>query len=146
MLLYQKYVAGSKGHPKVLMPHRPFQWPFFPTTFILLFLSAGKRANEEDTHSSLLRSPETNSPARRNNNNAHGTPQTGVDLVVVGEQRRQQQQQQQQKMARSSLLLMLSVLPFFISAQVFFSRFLCSRFCAGVVCGKFVFALLLWGI
>lgn len=134
MLLYQKHVAGSKGHPKVLMPHRPFQWPFFPTTRTLSCFSvqengptkthacrscvAPKRTAQPDATTTHTHSPDRRRSCRR------GRTRTTTAAAA--------------KMARSSLLLMLYVLPFFISAQVFFSHFLCSRFCAGVVCLLFV--------
>jgi hypothetical protein len=146
MLLYQKYVAGSKGHPKVLMPHRPFQWPFLSHNFnFILFLSVQEENGPTKTHT--RRSCETNSPARRDNN-AHALPRPAS--ILSSWKNNDDNSSSSKKDGEIKLAFDALCPPILHLRSGIFSRFLCSRFCAGgclfVVCGKFVFALLLWGI
>ncbi len=134
--LVSKSLAGSKEHPKVLMPHRPFQWPFSRTTWTLSCFSVQENGpTKTHTRRSCVVPKRTAQPSPTRQQRTR-TPQTGVvDLVVVGERRRQQQQQRW----RDQACFWCSLSSHSSSPlRYFFSRFLCSRFCAGVVCLLFV--------
>ncbi len=118
------------------MPHQPFQWPFFPTTWTFIFFAVrenGPTKTYYTRRSCVAPKPTTHPDATTTHTHSpdrHPSCSRGRTTTTTAAAAK--------KMARSSLLLMLSVLPFFISAQVFFPHFLCSRFCAGVVCLLFV--------
>ncbi len=136
----RKYLAGSKGHPKVLMPHRPFQWPFFPTTWtFILFLTAAKRANE-DTHTRRsCVTPKRASPARCYNN-AHALARP-ASILSSWENNNDNSSSSSSSKKDGEIELAFDALcppPILHLRSGNFSHFLCSRFCAGIVCLLFV--------